>query len=340
MPRNAWNAGAVPEDRESVCLTDTQVRGPRGDAAVVAVAAAQHGVVSRGQLLDAGMTSTMIGTRVRSGQLVPLHRGVYAVGHAHLRPNGHRLAAVLAVGPGAVLSHRDAAALHGLRDGGGTRTDVSTPAERRSTQRIRVHARRALDVRDVSIVDGIPVTTVARTLVDLAEVVAADALRKALGEAERQRTLDVKGIEEALERVRGRRGTSAASVRAALAHLGHHGVQLTRSHLEDQFLSLLNAHDLPRPATNAYVAGYEFDAVWHADRLAVELDGWETHKTRHAFQHDRTKGNAIQAPGYGLLRFTHGDVMRRPSEVAADVAKQLSRVAESARRPRAAGRPA
>ena len=265
--------------------------------------------------------------RVERGQLVKLHRGVYAVGHAHLRPNGYRLAAVLAVGPGAALSHRDAVALHGLRDGGGTRIDVSTPAERRSTERIRVHGRRVLDARDVTTVDGIPVTTVARTLVDLAEVLAHQALVKVCGEAERQRMLDVKRIEEALGRVRGRRGPATAKLRAALADLAAHGATLTRSHLEDRFLALLHAHDLPRPATNAHVAGYEFDAVWHADKLAVELDGWEGHKTRHAFQHDRTKGNAAQAAGYALLRFTHADVMRRPSEVAADVTKQLSRAA-------------
>jgi predicted transcriptional regulator of viral defense system len=297
------------------------------DARIAALAAGQHGVASRAQLLDAGIRPTTLRDRVERGQLVQLHRGVYAAGHGHLRPNGYRLAAVLAVGPGAALSHRDAAALHGLRAGGGTRIDVSTPAERSSTERIRVHGRRALNARDVTTVDGIPVTTVARTLVDLGEVVAADALRKALGEAERQRTLDVKGIEEAIGRLRGRRGASVARVRAALADLAAHGATLTRSHLEDQFLSLLEAHDLPRPATNAYVAGYEFDAVWHADKLAVELDGWDGHKTRHAFQHDRTKGNAIQAAGYALLRFTHADVMRRPHEVAADVAKQLSRAA-------------
>jgi predicted transcriptional regulator of viral defense system/very-short-patch-repair endonuclease len=295
--------------------------------AIAALAADQHGVVSRGQLLDAGVTATMIVQRTRSGQLVKLHRGIYAVGHAHLRPNGYRVAAVLAVGAQAALSHRDAAALHGLRDGGGARIDVSTPAERRSTERIRVHGRRALDPRDVTTVDGIPVTTVARTLVDLAEVLNVQALTKALGQAERQGTLDVTRIEEAIGRVRGRRGQSVTRIRAALAELEAHGAQLTRSPLEDRFLSLLDAHDLPRPATNAYVAGYEFDAVWHAKRVAVELDGWDAHKTRHAFQHDRTKGNAIQAAGYALLRFTHDDVARRPHEVAADVIKQLNRAA-------------
>jgi len=317
----------MPEDRESDPAIPGRIRGPLVDARIGALAAAQHGVVSRGQLLEAGIASSTIDDRVATGRLVPLHRGVYAVGHAHLRPNGYRLAAVLAVGPGAVLSHRDAAALHGLRDGGGTRIDVSTPAERRSTRRIRVHGRRRLDPADVTTVEGVPATTVSRTLVDLAEVLAADALRKPLSEAERQRVLDVKGIEEALERVRGRRSQSAARVRAALSELAATGTTVTRSWLEDRFLSLLDAHDLPRPATNAYVASYECDAVWRRQRVAVELDGWDGHKTRRAFQHDRTKGNAVQNAGYTLLRFTHDDVVRRPHETAAAVAAQLTRAA-------------
>jgi len=297
------------------------------DARIAALAAGQHGVVSRSQLLDAGIRPTTLRDRVSRGHLVPLHRGVYAVGHAHLRPNGYRLAAVLAVEPGAVLSHRDAAALHGLRSGGGTRIDVSTSAQRASTPRISVHGRRTLDGRDVTTVDGIPATTVARTLVDLAEVVPADALRKALSEAERQHVLDTKGIEEALERRRGRRGPATAKLRAALRDLGDHGATLTRSHLEDHLLSLLEAHDLPRPATNAYVEGYEGDAVWRRQRLVVELDGWDAHKTRRAFQNDRTKANALTTAGWTVLRFTYADVMRRPCAVAAQIAEQLSRAA-------------
>jgi predicted transcriptional regulator of viral defense system len=263
---------------------------------IAALAARQHGVVSRCQLLDAGITDRMIGKRLASGQLVPLHRGVYAVGHAHLRPNGYRLAAVLAVGPGAVLSHRDAAALHGLRDGGGTRIDVSVPADRTSTERIRVHRRRRLDADDVTTVEGVPVTSMSRTLVDLGEVASYDALLKALREAERQRTLDVKGIEEALERLRGRRGTSVAKVRGALAELERHGASLTRSPLE--------------------------------------LDGWAWHNTRRAFQRDRDKANLWTGSGWTVLRFTHDDLVRRPEVVVAAVRAQLSRSARSARPPR------
>jgi very-short-patch-repair endonuclease len=282
----------------------------------------------------------MLRSRLAGGQLVKLHRGVYAVGHASLRREGFWLAAVLAVGDRAVLSHRDAAALHGLRPSNRPRVEVSTSSERRRTPRIDVYARRSLDAKDGETRAGIPVTTVSRTLVDLAEVLAQQALTKALGEAERQGKLDVKGIEEALGRLRGRRGAGVAKIRGALAELERHGAQLTRSVLEDRFLALLHVHELPRPATNAHVAGYEFDAVWHAQGVAVELDGWDGHKTRRAFQHDRTKGNAITAAGYVLLRYTHDDVVRRPRETAAGVAAELSRAAGSARPPRAAARPA
>ncbi len=269
----------------------------------------------------------MLRSRLASGQLLKLHRGVYAVGHASLRREGFWLAAVLAVGEQAALSHRDAAALHGLRPSNRPRVEVSTTAERNGTAKIDVYARRLLDARDTTSVRGIRTTTVARTLVDLAEVLAPQALTKVCGEAERQGKLDANGIEESLRHRRGRQGPATAKLRAVLRELGHHGATLTRSPLEDLFLALLDAHDLPRPATNAYVAGYEGDAVWPTARLVVELDGWDAHKTRRAFQHDRTKQNALTTNGWTVLRFTHDDVVRRPRETAAAIATQLSRAA-------------
>lgn len=282
-------------------------------------------MVTRRQLLDAAIAPTTLRDRVSRGLLIPLHRGVYAVGHRALRMDGWWMAAVLAVGPGAVLSHRDAAQIHGLGSYAGSRIDVSTAAQRSDTQRLRVYARRRLDADDVTTVNGIPTTTVARTLVDLAEVVQPDSLRKALGEAERQGKLDSKAIEEALKRRRGRRGPATARLRATLADLERHGATMTRSRLEDRFLSLLAAQDLPRPQTNAQVDGYEADAVWRSHRLVVELDGWDSHKTRRAFQRDRTKANALTTAGWTVLRFTHDDVTRRPRETAAVVATALRR---------------
>ncbi len=282
-----------------------------------ALAEGQHGVVSRRQLLAIGVTPSMLNRALQAGRLVPLHRGVYAVGHRRLRTEGHWLAAVLAVGPGAALSHRDAAALHGLRPSNRPRIDVTTTRRGRTRlPGVEVHHTTVLAPRDVTTIDAIPVTTVARTLVDLAQTVPRHHLAKALREAEHLRTADSREIEDVMHRTRTRKGPGHAALRAVLAEHRHRGTQLTRSLLEDRFLALVDAHDLPRPRANFHVAGREVDAVWPAARLAVELDGWERHKDRHAFQHDREKANALTEAGYTVLRFTHDDVVRRPAATA------------------------
>jgi len=139
----------------------TRIRTPPADAVIRQLAARQWGVVSRRQLLDARLTAAMVGERVRAGRLLPLHPGVYAVGHTRLRREGHWLAAVLAVGPDAALSHRDAAGLHDLRPADHARIDVTTTADHRNTVKLRVHRTRSLDAQDITTVHGIPVTTVA-----------------------------------------------------------------------------------------------------------------------------------------------------------------------------------
>jgi predicted transcriptional regulator of viral defense system/very-short-patch-repair endonuclease len=288
------------------------------DAAIAALAADQHGVVSGRQLAAAGVTPSMLKTRISRGLLVRLHRGVYAVGHRQLRREGHWLAAVLAVGPGAALSHRAAAALHGI-GASGVAVDVSTPADRRGARGIRVHGRRRLERLDVELVEGISVTTVARTLVDLAGTVARDRLAKALNEAEVGRVLDVWATDAALERVRHRRGNGHAVLRAALAEMAEHGPALTRSELEVRFLALAKDHGLPRPRTNAFVGGMEVDALWPEPRVVAELDGYAHHRSKPAFQRDRTKSNALIARGYRVLRYTYDDVVNRPAAVAAEL---------------------
>jgi predicted transcriptional regulator of viral defense system len=291
-----------------------------------ALAAGQHGVVSRRQLLAIGMTPSMLNRALQASRLVPLHRGVYAVGHRRLRAEGHWLAAVLAIGPGAALSHRDAAALHGLRPSNRPRVDVATTRRARADHAgIEIHHTAVLEAHHVTTVDGIPVTTVARTLVDLAQVVPRDHLAKALREAEHLRIADVCEIEDAMRRTRTRTGPGHATLRAVLAEHRLHGTQLTRSVLEDRFLALVDARGLPRPRANVHVAGQEVDACWPAARLVVELHGWARHKDRWAFQRDREKGNALTAAGWTVLRFTHDDVVRRPAEIAHRVRTLLER---------------
>lgn len=268
----------------------------------------------------------MVQRRLEERRLLPLHRGVYAVGHRRLRREGFWLAAVLAAGPGAVLSHREAAALHGLRPADRPTVDVTATARRR-VPGVAVHRVERLAREHVTAVDGIPVTTVARTLVDLAAVVQPAALRKALEEAERSHRLDVRAIEDVLERTRGRNGRGHRRITQALDELARTGTTLTRSMLEDRFLALLDAHGLPRPSANAWTEAMEVDVAWPAARLAVELDGWEAHKTRDAFQRDRTRSNDLQAAGWTVLRFTHADVVHRAAETAARVGRQLAQAA-------------
>jgi predicted transcriptional regulator of viral defense system len=305
----------MPEPRESRVLVEQQSHAARRDRVLAAFAARQYGVVARRQLLDAGLTAELVRTRVDAGLLVPLHRGVYAVGHCSLRREGHWLAAVLAVGPGAVLSHREAAALHALRPADRPTVDVTVAAQRR-VPGVRVHRVRRLGAEDTTTVTGIPVTTTARTLVDLAAVVSPQALAKAVEEAERSHRLDVRAIEAVLRRTRGRNGRGHAAIRAVLADLAAHGTTVTRSRLEERFLMLLDEHGLPRPLTNAWTEAMEVDACWPAARLVVELDGWEYHRTRQAFQRDRDRANALAAKGWTVLRFTHADVVRRPAATA------------------------
>lgn len=293
---------------------------------VAALAATQYGVVARRQLLAAGLSAKAIGARVRAGRLLTLHRGVYAVGHDRLTRDGHWLAAVLAVGTGAVLSHREAAALHGLRPSSRPKVDVTVAAQRR-VPGIQVHRVERLDAIDTTAVGGIPVTTIARTLVDLATVVPPRALRKAIDEAERSHRLDVREIEAVLTRTRTRNGNGLRRVRGALAELATLGAPVTRSELEDAFLVLLDVQRLPRPRTNRWIEGMEVDAVWPASRVVVELDGYAHHGGRRAFQDDRTRSNDLQAAGWTVLRFTYADVTQRPRDTADRVQRALAQAA-------------
>jgi very-short-patch-repair endonuclease len=313
-------------DARRIQVAERPENGEHPDRALAALAARQHGVVARWQLAATGVTLSMLKSRIARGQLIRLHRGVYAVGHDRLRREGQWMAAVLAVGDGAVLSHRDAAALHGLRQPGDhARWEVTTTGRTGSTTLIRVFRATALAAADVTTVDGIPATSVARTLVDLASAVPAAQLRRALDEAERLRCVDLAEIEDALERTQCRNGPGHRTMRRALQELRTTTVSLTRSELEDRFLALLDARALPRPRMNGSIDGMEVDAAWPERGLIVELDGWAFHRTRRAFQQDRERANALTAAGWTVLRFTHGDVVERPAAMAGQVARALAR---------------
>jgi very-short-patch-repair endonuclease len=279
---------------------------------VAALADRQYGVVARRQLLALGLSSKAVTVGLRSRRLVRLHRGVYAVGHRRLSRDGFWMAATLAVATDGVLSHRDAAALHGLRRPHDGRIDVTTTSDARGTRAIRVHQTTVLTALDATIVDGIPVTTVARTLLDLAEALPRHQLAAALSEAERQNVLDVPAIEAAMRRTWGRRGRGHAALAKVLRRHAEHGATLTRSELERAFLAFLDRAGLPRPRMNAQVEGAEVDAYWRRARLIVELDGWAFHKTRAAFERDRGKRTALRAKGYEVTELTHHQLTRQP----------------------------
>ena len=267
------------------------------DHRILALCGRQHGLITRGQLLEMRMTDREIERRVRSGRLHRVHRGVYAVGHERLTTEGRFLAAVLAFGRGAVLSHQSAAVLWGIRAARGPRVDVTVPTTGGRARRgaMIVH-RSPLSEEEMTVHDGVPVTTVVRTLIDLADVLPRRALERAIDEAAYLR-LDLAGLEPR----RGRRGYGVLT-RVLAEHEA--GATWTRSDLEERMLALCRRSSLPTPEVNARVEGYEVDFVWRNARLVVETDGWAAHGTRKAFERDRLRDAKLTAAGWRVVRVT------------------------------------
>jgi hypothetical protein len=292
-----------------------------GDARLARLAARQHGVVGLAQLLALGYTRHMVHRLLGQGWLHRLYPGVYAVGHRRLNVRGRWMAAVLACGEGAVLSHRSAAALHDLQAIPGGLIAV-TATTRHHLPGICCHwARRPLDRADVTVIDGIAVTRVARLMLDMAEVVSEQRLGWLAQAAERQDKLDLLAVEAVMARSPGRHGHQPLS-----RVLG--GLQpdppWAQSDLERAFLALVGGAGLPQPALNVVVAGVVVDAVFWAQRLVVEVDGWQFHKTRRSFEQDRRRDIALQIAGYRVIRLTHQRIMHEPQAVARELTLLLS----------------
>jgi len=272
------------------------------DARIAAIATRQHGVASLGQLLASGLSRSQIKWRVRRRRLHPVRRGVYAVGHSLLGSEGRWLAAVLAFGDGAALSHVSAAALWGIRPSASALIDVTVPSRSGRAQRpgIRIH-RGPLPPEDVMVRDVIPVTTLARTLVDLAGVIPFGALKKAIKKSERLRLFDLTAVRLALARNTGRPGAGAL----ARALTKYEEPPFTHSDLEELMYELCERNGLPTPVVNGVVAAYEVDFLWPSRRLIIETDGREGHLTRHAFEEDRAREAHLLLLGYRVARFTY-----------------------------------
>ncbi|MDP9384992.1 MAG: endonuclease domain-containing protein [Actinomycetota bacterium] len=247
---------------------------------------------------------------------------MYAVGHPVVSERGRWTAAVLAGGEGAVLSHRSAGASWGIVRWSGV-TEITVPADRRSRAGLRVHAS-ALPPDERTIGDGIPVTTVPRTLLDLAAVLPPARLERAVHEAEVLRLADPLSVADLLARHPGRRGS--AGLRAILDDLAAAGARVTRSELEDRFLPLAAAAGLPAPLMNVCVEGFEVDCLWREHGLAVELDGRAAHATRAAFERDRARDRRLQAAGWRVIRITWRQLCHEPRAIADDLRRLLGSV--------------
>jgi very-short-patch-repair endonuclease len=285
------------------------------DRALARLAGAQHGVVARSQLLDVGFSPKEVTDRLARGMLQSLHHGVYAVGHRALAPHGRWLAAVLACGPDAVLSHRSAAALWDLRPTTRTAVDVIAPRTRHRRSGINLHLPRCLQPEHRTEHNGIPCATVARTLADLGAVVNHTAVERAWHRAEMLGLLDVRAVEQVLGSGHGRHG--AQHLRKLLYE--SRADQITRSELEERLLTLCVDAGLQRPEVNARIEAngttYEVDFLWRDQRLVAETDGWGPHHTRDAFESDRRRDADLLVGGLRVVRFTWRQITRNPGAV-------------------------
>jgi len=289
---------------------------------VAELAALQCGVISRRQLLDAGFGIGAIEYGLAQGRLHRLHRGVYAAGHTAPVAGAREWATVLASGAGVVVSHRSAAVLWGLLAERQTQMPVEVTAlgrRVRARRGIVVHHRRPGPPEDCSRREGLPITTPARTILDLAAA-SPRAAERAFEQAAVLRLAGPPKLRAALERDPRARG--AVAVRALLR--GAEDPALTRSQAEARLLAMIRAAALPRPQTNVQVLGYEVDMLWSEQHLVVEVDGFRFHGHRSAFERDRRRANRLQLAGYRVLRVTWRRIDTEPLALVTELALALA----------------
>ena len=287
------------------------------DARVAWVAARQHGVVAHDQLRAAGLSPAGVRRRVEAGWLHRFHRGVFAVGHPALTDRGRWAAAVLAGGPGAVLSHRSAGALWGLLPEAAT-LDVTVSGRHRHPQPgVVVHANR-LAATHTTRIDGLPVTALARTLLDLAEVLSIGELAQCIDRTGNRLRPEL--IPSMIIDHRGRHGLKPLRQALLITRPQH---VLTRSELERRGLKLIEAAQLPEPEVNVRLHGYEVDLLWRAQRLVVELDGRRWHDNPAARERDSRRDTNLLCRGYRVMRLTWRQVVNEPTWVTSRLRRAL-----------------
>lgn len=292
-----------------------------GDRRIAELAAEQHGVVSRRQLLALGFSRSAIARRVAAGRLHPLHRGVYLVGHEVPPPRAHEMAAVLAYAPNAMTSHMSAMGIWGMAPAGRAWVEITVVRSRvRDRPGIRVHRTRSIDARrDVRWLARLPVTSPARTLLDVAPRVEPSELERFVADGMRRGIVRRSQLLELLERSPGRSGVYA--LRGALSY--ERGPAFTRSKAEQRFLDLVRRAGLPEPMANAKVEGIEVDFYWPVSGLVVEIDGYAYHSDRYAFERDRLRDAELQAAGLRVIRITWRQLTAQPDAVVETIAKAL-----------------
>jgi very-short-patch-repair endonuclease len=287
------------------------------DELIAHLARRQYGVVTRSQLLARGVSRREIGYRIERRRLHVVQRGVYAVGYDVLSEEGRRMAAALCAG--GAISHRTAGAAWEILSS----PDLEVTAARsRRRPGIRIYCQR-LEPDEVTTLDGIPITTVPRTLLDLAAILPPQELERALNEAEVSRPTSPTALRALLERYPRRHGT------AALKAILETRYGITRSELEARFVRLLRSAGLSRPELNGVVhvggRSFECDCVWRPQRLVVELDGRAYHATAAAFERDRARDRRLQAAGWTVVRMTWRQLREEPEIVVADLRTLLRR---------------
>jgi predicted transcriptional regulator of viral defense system len=284
----------------------------------------QHGVVSIRQLQQLlGYSRAGVKGMVEGGRLYRIHPGVYAVGHVNLSVHGECLAVVLAVGPGALLSYHSAGWLWGLWSGSPKPIHVTAivPRHHPTPKWVTRHRARNLAEADRALVVGIPVTSVARTILDLAWKLRDDQLARVLAQAEDLGLLDLDELYAVIERNRGHHG--AKRLRHALAT--YERPIYSRSEFERRFVAHLIGAGLPRPTTGWNEVGYELDVCWPERSFAVELDTFETHGNRASFESDHTRDLALALAGIETIRVSELQFRREPNAIAANIAALLAR---------------
>jgi very-short-patch-repair endonuclease len=311
---------------------DLDVSRPIGwpDDLIAEIASRQRSLITRRELLALGLRESAVDHSVRRGRLIRRHQGVYAVGGLALPPFADELAAVLAVGEGAYLSHSSAAALWGMVPEPPRIVQVTLIGRDAGRRRkgIEVHLTRTMDHRDVTTYDGIPVTRPARVLLDISPRLSDRQLERTFDRGLKERRFSRHAVATLVARNPRRPGAARLG---ALAEAEGRFSTLTRSRPEETLLPLIRAGGLPEPEVNGWLGPHEIDFLWRAQRLVVQVDGYEFHSTRRSFEADHALDLELESDGFVVMRFTRDQIEKQPELVLVKLAQRLDQLRRSSR---------